>query len=158
MWEAFLTACQALSLALGRTLGVQLLKWKVWMMQDIRSGKKKKYWKIRTGFNCYTVLYWDLVTGSISLPQPDLPWGLSLSLFHMATFDCFSYLLLWPSLLPWPQITFLCIAPFQPRGPASVFKGSEKQLLLLLALRHCQAAASFTAHLLCSHSGRISGS
>lgn len=43
-------------------------------------------------------------------------------------------------------------------GPASVFKESEKQLLLLPALRHCQTAASFAVHLHCSNSGRNSGS
>lgn len=151
---AFLPECQLLCLAPGRSLGVQLLNLKVWMMQEIRSGKKKVLQSQNRFELCYTALYWeDLVTGSISLLQPCLPWGLSLNLFCTAAFDCFTYLLSWPG----PQLTFLCRA-LLAHSPVHVFKESEKQLLLLPALRHCQAAASLAVHLHCSNSGRISGS
>lgn len=154
MRKAFLPACQVLCMALGRSLGVQLLKLKAWMMQEIRSGKKKntaKSERYLALLRC-TLLWFGYRVYFI------VPARLTLGLKSQSLLYGSFWWLYLPLIMTSLSAHLSLHGALLTHGPVSVFKESENQLLVLPALRHCQAAASWALHLRRSNSGRISGS
>ena len=140
-WEAFLLACQVLS-GPREEFGSSTVK--IEGMNDARNQKWEekstaKSEQILTPLHCTSLTrfgYWVhfIVPARCTLwPRSQCPLYGSFWLLHL------------PLVVTRPSaLATACLSLYRAlltHGPASVFKESEKQLLLLPALRHCRAAA-----------------